>query len=338
MRELKFICVQPDDTYYTWQVHTWLESLRTIGHSDKAIVLVFTPDFRERNDKWDRIAELYPEAEFAFYKDIHKLSKLLGIYIPILRPYTLMRYFKDNLDMQGKAIFYCDSDVVFTDKFNVDAYIEDDCNYVSDTNSYINATYFDSKIKDVRPEKLEEYKKADVLSEVTSLVGITRQIAEDNNLHSGGAQYLLKNISSEFWEKVIGDCLNINLYLKNVNRQFFESEAKGFQSWCADMWAVLWNLWLKDRQVKIVPEMEFAWSSDKIEKLDKVGILHNAGIVSNMFGDIPTFFKGNYHSGKDPFEDPHVKKVYEDEKSKTLCSHYYVSRMWDVKNKYNLKY
>jgi hypothetical protein len=25
--------------YYTWQVHLWLDSLRDLGHSDKAIVL-----------------------------------------------------------------------------------------------------------------------------------------------------------------------------------------------------------------------------------------------------------------------------------------------------------
>lgn len=42
-RDLKFIQSCPDDTYYVWQVHLWLESLKKIGHSDKAIVLVFTP-------------------------------------------------------------------------------------------------------------------------------------------------------------------------------------------------------------------------------------------------------------------------------------------------------
>ena len=24
MKELKYVCAQPDDTYYTWQVHMWL--------------------------------------------------------------------------------------------------------------------------------------------------------------------------------------------------------------------------------------------------------------------------------------------------------------------------
>jgi len=138
---------------------------------------------------------------------------------------------------------------------------------------------------------------------VTSLVGITREICEKNNLHSGGAQYLLKNIGSSFWEKCIGDCIMIRQYLQNVNRQFFENENKGYQSWCADMWAVLWNLWLREQETKIIPEMEFAWSTDNIKKLDRVTILHNAGIASNYQGDVPVFYKGLYHNNKNPFLD-----------------------------------
>jgi hypothetical protein len=40
--------------------------------------------------------------------------------------------------------------------------LDDDVNYLSDTNSYINAKYFDSKVNQVLPEKLEEYKNRDV--------------------------------------------------------------------------------------------------------------------------------------------------------------------------------
>ena len=82
MKDLKFICAQPDDTYYTWQVHAWLESLKTLGYLDKAIVLVYTPSFREKSDKWQKIQDLYPEAEFAYYKDEGDVSKHLGVYIP----------------------------------------------------------------------------------------------------------------------------------------------------------------------------------------------------------------------------------------------------------------
>lgn len=339
MKDLKFICVQPCDKYYQWQVHLWLESLKKIGKSDKAIVLVFTPNYRELTPGWEKISALYPEAEFSFIKDEHNISKLLGVYIPILRPYTLMRYFENNPKLIADAIFYCDSDVVFTPNFNIDEEkINDNICYLSDTNSYINASYFDSKVKDVLPEKLEEYKKIDILTELTSLVGITREICEQNNNHSGGAQYLLKEVNASFWSKVITDCINIRVYLQNVNKTFFENENKGFQSWCADMWAVLWNVWLRGQETKVIPEMEFAWSSDHISKLDRVGILHNAGIVSNSQGDIPTFYKGHYHTGNSPFEDPHLFEVFVNEKSKTLCNHYYVKQLIDLKNKYQSLY
>lgn len=338
MKDLKFICAQPDDTYYTWQVHLWLESLRKLGHSDKAIVLVFTPKSRKKNDKWKQIVDLYPEAEFVFYNDEDSVSDLLGIYIPILRPYVLWRYFKDHPEMSAKAVFYCDSDILFTEKFDIQQFIDDEINYLSDANSYINATYFDSKVKDVLPTKLEEYKTRDILAEIASVVGISREIAEENNEHSGGAQYLLKNVDAHFWSKVMNDCILIRTYLQKVNREFFENESKGFQSWCADMWAVLWNLWLRNQQTKVIPELAFAWAPDPITKLDTHTILHNAGITGPFMGNVPYFYKGAYHLGKDPFNDPHLNVVFQHEESKKKCTHYYITELLALKEKYNLNY
>jgi hypothetical protein len=338
MKDLKFICAQPDDTYYTWQVHLWLESLRKLGHSDKAIVLVFTPKSRKKNDKWKQIVDLYPEAEFVFYNDEDSVSDLLGIYIPILRPYVLWRYFKDHPEMSAKAVFYCDSDILFTEKFDIQQFIDDEINYLSDANSYINATYFDSKVKDVLPTKLEEYKTRDILAEIASVVGISREIAEENNEHSGGAQYLLKNVDAHFWSKVMNDCILIRTYLQKINREFFENESKGFQSWCADMWAVLWNLWLRNQQTKVIPELAFAWAPDPITKLDTHTILHNAGITGPFMGNVPYFYKGAYHLGKDPFNDPHLNVVFQHEESKKKCTHYYITELLALKEKYNLNY
>lgn len=338
-KELKFLCAQPDDVYFTWQVHLWLESLRKLGHSDKAIVLVFTPYFRERNDKWQKIVDLYPEAEFAFYKDDdNTISNMLGVYVSVLRPYSLMRYFQDHPEMKEKTLMYCDCDVLFTDKFNIDQYINDDIHYLSDTNSYINASYFDSKERDVLPNMLEEYKNRDILAETLAICSVTRETAEHYNLHSGGAQYLLKNIDADFWEHVMNDCISIRVYLMGVNRKFFESEDRGFQSWCADMWAVLWNLWRRGDVTQVIPEMEFSWASDPMTKVERLGIFHNAGIVGDSMGEIPTFYKGKYHGGRDPFNDSHLEYVYNNEKSKLLGTHFYVSRLLELKEKYNLTY
>ena len=339
MKDLKFICAQPDDTYYTWQVHAWMESLKQLGHSDKAIVLIFTPFFRDKNPKWQQIINLYPEAEFVFYKDEkNEISSRLSTYIPVLRPWCLMHYFNEHPEMKEKAVFYCDSDVIFTDKFDLTKFIEDDVIYLSDTNSYINASYFDSKIKDVLPEKLEEYKTLDILAQLTSLIGLDRATCESHNLHSGGAQYFLKNIDAKFWKKVTNDCLIIRTYLQGINKKFFKDENTGFQSWCADMWAVLWNLWMRNQETKVVPELEFSWASDSISKLERTTIYHNAGIVGDHANGYPAFYKGKYHTGSDPFKDPHLQTVLNSEESKKYCTHYYTQKLMELKNKYKLNY
>ena len=196
MKELKILTCFPDDSYFSWQCHLWLESLKERNLSDKAIVLIFTPFTREVNKgNFQKIIDLYPEVEFNFYRDDNnEISNKLGVYIPILRLYTAWRYWTDHPEMKEKAVFYCDSDILFLEGFSLDKYLEDDICYMSDTNSYINASYFDSKINDVLPEKLEEYKSLDVLDSAARIVGITRKVCEENNLHSGGTQYLLKNI------------------------------------------------------------------------------------------------------------------------------------------------
>ena len=338
MKDLKYVCVQPDDQYYTWQVHMWLESLKNRGEVDKAVVLIFTPKDREVNKKWKQVTDLYPEAEFHFYKDEHDVSQLLGIYIPVLRPYTLWRHWKEHPELSDKAIFYCDSDVLFTEAFDVQKYIDDDVCYLSDTQSYIGAAYFDSKMKDVLPDKLEEYKTRDILAEIGSVVGISREEAEQKDKDSGGAQYLLKNIDAAFWNKVMNDCILIRSYLQRINKEFFENENKGFQSWCADMWAVLWNLWVREKEVKVIDEMGFSWAPDPLEKLKTHPIFHNAGIVATQMDGYACFYKGKYHNNGDPTKDPHLEVVLNDEKSQKRCTWYYANELKKLSNKYNLNY
>ncbi len=337
MRDLIIIQSAPLDSYYLWQTHIWLESLKNIGKSNKALSLIYVPKGREKEiEKWSKLISLYPEAKFEFIKDEHNINSILGIYIPIIRPYCLWRYWENHPEMVDKALFYCDNDIFFLSNFNIDNYIYDDINYVSDTRSYLAASYFDSKIKDVKLDKLEEFKKIDVLDEITKLVGINRQIAVKNELNTGGAQYLLKNINRDFWDRMMTSTLKIRKYLQNTNRAYFESESKGYQSWVADMAGLLWELWRDKKETKIIPEMDFAWSSDPISKLDKVGIFHNAGIVSELQGDIPVFYKGKYHQGKDPFKDPHLEYLSTNEKNKTLCNHYYVEKLIELRDKYKL--
>lgn len=315
MKELRIITAQPNDLYFCWQLRVQLHNLRKHGLSDKYTALIWHHDNRANKevffDEWNQLINDYPEAEFVTYEDTTgELSRLIKMmnYIPLLRPWLLSKYFSERPELKYRAILYIDSDVVFTKKPNFDSLIADDVCYLSDTRSYIAASYFDSKEKDVLPEKLEEYKQIDVLDELMKEFGLSRLTAESREEGSGGAQYLLKNIDAAFWQNVFQGCIKVLMNLRSVNRRFFENENKGFQSWCADMWSILFNLWAREgiSETRCPWEMDFCWATDPIGKWDQVQIYHDAGATSRNHDNAILFHKREHkyiNNISTPFED-----------------------------------
>jgi len=85
------------------------------------------------------------------------------------------------------------------------------------------------------------------------------------------------------------------------------------QIWCADMWAVLWNLWKRNKKTEIIDEMEFTWATNKVRHWEKNAIYHNAGVTSDKDG---MFYKAIYQKELPPKdleinEDFASKKYYE---------------------------
>ena len=340
MREKPIVMiVQPTDVYFIWQVHLYVESCIENGFDEENIhVLLYCPKGRSISEKWDELRRVYPKLNIFIYED-KGVGQYIGIYIPILRPHTLWQHFKAFPELEKKTIVYTDCDILWTEKLDIAKYYDNETCYISDAKSYLNVDYFNSKERDVLPEKLEEYKKRDVLKELCDIVGIDKQIVIDNNNNTGGVQYILKNVTAEFWKKVEKDVISIRVHLmNNINKQFFANENKGIQSWCADLWAVLYNLWYYKKDVQVVEEMEFAWASDPIGKLEKVGIFHNAGITTTTFAGSPAFYKGKYHMGSNPLNDPLIKQILEDEGSKKWCTWWYTEKLQKLHDKYKINY
>jgi hypothetical protein len=286
MKNFCIISVQPDDLMFYWQLRTQLHNFRKLKLSQYYRVLLFTPNGRIPNTLFYDLAKEYEEAKFFFYIDKdNEASRMIKSfnYIPILRPWTLKQHFRIYPELKEYACLYLDSDVIFTRKMDIDALLGDDINYLSytgnveRTHNYLDARYFDSKVKDVISSRLATYQKKDILSELASIMGLDRETVVANADHTGGAQYLLKGVDEKFWADVIDGCMLIKTYLGNVNQRFFESEDKGFQSWCADMWSVLWNLWKRGMVTRCPNMMDFAWATDPISKWKKVYIYHDAG-------------------------------------------------------------
>ena len=334
MSNYKIIAAQPHDLYFLWQTHLFVESCIENGWKEEDIhLLVYKPKNSSIDAKWNILKEHYPNLGVFFYED-NGVENLLGIYIPVLRPHIIHQHFLAFPELEKQTIIYTDCDILWTGKNGVDGLLQNDICYVSDAHSYMNATYFDNKINDCLPEKKGALSKIDIVEQLANIVGIDKAIIRENNLNTGGVQYILKNIPTDFWRKVREDCISIRLYLMNLNKRFFASEAKGIQSWCSDLWAMQYNLWGYNKEVKVVKEMDFAWAPDNIKKLKEINILHNAGIASIDQGGYPCFYKGKYVNGLNPFTDPQIEEILNNEESKKHCTWYYAYKLKQLGEKY----
>ena len=332
------ITAQPDDQYFIWQNHLYIESCLNQGFTqDQIQILLYKPKNRQFNNNWNKLKEIYPNINIFLYED-KGVQQFLGVYIPIIRPHILWQHFEVYPELKDKTIIYTDSDILWLDTLNINHLLLDNINYVSDASSYLNYSYFENKYKQVIPEKLEEAKSVDFLKEVCNIVGVDKKIVIDNNNNTGGVQYILKNIDADFWKKVETDVLKIRLYLQQVNKIYFKNENDGIQSWCSDLWAVQFNLWYRNLETKVVKELDFAWATEPIEKLNSCTIYHNAGVTGKYMNDIPYFYKGAYHTGQNPLLDEHLETVINNEQSKKYCTWYYTNKLLELKNKYNINY
>lgn len=303
MKKLTFIQCVPSDVHYCWETELQIDNYIKTGYNPEDYrVLVFIPKDRVEQgipDCWKKLQDKHLNCNFYYYFDtediltnvIRKIN-----YIPYLRVYMLEKHFREHSYLKDHAIFYWDSDVLFTKKFDFTPYLDNDICYLSNTGHYLNLEYLEGKIEQSSlKDELREIKPIDSILEAN---GISKEIAKANNAGVGGAQYLLKNIDADFWEDVKNSCKLIRPYFMNLNKNFFPSENAGWQSWCADMWAVLWNLWKRNLKTEVPKDFDFAWATDPIQRLNEVYLFHNAGVASTVMNlnneNIVLFNKNNY--------------------------------------------
>lgn len=356
MRKLHIISAVEDAERFIWETDCQLYNSRKYNLSEKFRVLVFLPSTKLHigfSPKWKKLEEKYPETSFFYYPDVNGYVTNLAIeynYIPIHRLCSLYSHFKAHPELQKSAIFYIDSDVIFTKKPEFEAYINDDIQYLSDTHTYLNAEYIDGKWKDVKPELQQEYKSKNILDSLLKRLNIDNQIVRNNNYNTGGAQYLLKDIPAKFWNDCIDICLLTRVYFQHNNQYYFngetplEREDKGVQSWCADMWAIQWNLWKNGYTTSTPKWMDFAWATDEVSKLDRVFMLHNAGVSEDckiritedlssvkdengnpIMIETPAFSKEKFKNSTPDI--PTLEKIINNETSKKYCTSIYAEEL-----------
>ena len=315
---LLFISAQPLDVYFLWQVEVQIVNFRKFGISDKMHVLIWYPEQREKDLKhWDKLQEKYPEVNFFYYKDY---GVNLGLYIPQLRPHILKQHFKHyDKYFEDKVIFYHDSDIIFRELPNFEELLKDDICWQSNTTSYLDYSYLHRK------ELQGGIQNYEAIEEMARIGGITPEIIKSYDGKTGGAQYILKGVDYKFWEDVERMCVDIRKSFihsirGSINERYFKTENLGFQSWCADMWAVNFSLWKRGIKTDVTKELDFSWATDSAEVYHQKPIFHNAGADNTQPG---VFYKGAWISRSPIGED--IKA------SPNSASYYYVQAIKEVK-------
>jgi len=303
-----YLSAQPDSIYFIWQLEIQLRNFHSLGIPKSSIhVLVGVDPKVGLHRQFDDFIQSYQHfANFFIYTDTRNKRK----YASSIRPHIIKKHFEKMVDLQKEVIFYHDSDVLLSRIPQIGRLYEDSICYVSDTRNYLDTTYI---IKSGSGKLLEE---------MATIVGIPVSTIISNDRNCGGAQYILKNLTHQFWDKVETDCealfeimnaFNKQLWLRDYQeRNSYKSEDRGIQAWCADMWAVLWNLWYVGSEVRIHEEMEFSWPNSPIEKWEKLAIFHYSG--HQHYDD--SIFKKTKYINFMPWYDQKLNSI-----SEKLCSY-----------------
>lgn len=264
MKQLRYICAQPATVYYAWQVEVMLNNFLKNGIEAKNIHVVCSPPTGGSLGMWERLRKKYSDVGFFFYLD----TRINPIYIPSIVPHLLKKHFAQHPYLKDEAIFQHDNDMVFTKPVDFSKFLDDDIWYLSDTRFYIGANYVKSK-------------KFDVYETMCKIVGISEKVPVANQENSGGAQYIMKNVDSFYWEKVESDA--DRLYAFFVEHLKIHPQTPTYppiQMWTAGMWSQLWNGWYFGHQTKIAPELSFLWPHEPVSGWKEKTIFHNSGVVA----------------------------------------------------------
>ena len=278
LKNLRFVCAQPATLYYAWQVEVMLNNFIEMGVNPNNVDIVCWKQNGVVPEEWSKLASGYP-ARFFFYDDTRETKH----YISSIRPNILKQHWAAYPTLKDEAIFYHDSDIIFSKPISEwisDEIIIDEEWYGSDTRWYISHSYIVGKGQQI-------------IDKMCEIMELPEELISDNEMNAIGAQYLMKNVDYEYWDRVESDCEQLFRQVTDLNNQI-KSETPSYhelQIWCSDMWAVLWGAWRRGWKTNCLPEFEFSWGTSTEDDFYKLNIMHNAGVTSPGQG---LFYKAQY--------------------------------------------
>jgi len=280
-----FVTAQPDVPYFHWQIMVYIHNFIEHGIPPNQIHVLLGIISEDGKPTKESLKLKDSGVNVHYYIDDRPQKH----YIPTVKPFLISKWLKDFPE-HGKCFFLHDSDVIFRKLPNFDSLVNDDITYLSDTIGYIGYNY----IMDccIRYENAHSTSgKGQLLKEMADVIGVSVECIECNQENSGGGQYIIKNTDWLLWEKIYNDCVPLYDQMLDYQKRFPISPGE-IQFWTAEMWSLLWNLWLHGIETRITPELDFSWATDSINIYEDKPILHMAGVTDNQKKD--KFYKGDF--------------------------------------------
>lgn len=326
MEDVLFVSAQPDVPYFIWQiklyVHNFIE--KGIDPNQIHVVLGLVQGNTKPSTGSEQLKELGINLHY-FTDERYKKQ-----YIPSIKPYLISKWIQSNPD-HGKLFFLHDADIIFKDLPNFNDLLNDDVCYLSDTIGYIGYNYI-MDCCDRYETKHPTSEKGQLINEMANVIGLDVETIRSNQDNSGGGQYLIKNSNCELWDKIYKDSIKLYDQMLDYQRRFPINPGQ-IQFWTAEMWSLLWNLWMYGFETKISNELSFSWATDNIQKYNEHPILHMAGVTDNLKST--KFYKGDYIN-IDPISKMRENPNYFDYVDKDSSTIKYVENMKSYIQKYNI--
>ena len=326
MEKILYVTAQPDVPYFIWQIKLYVHNFIEKGIDPKQIHVVLGLVNKTQNPS----EESLKLKEFGI--NVHHFSdfRRKKHYIPSIKPYLISNWLNTNPDY-GKLFFLHDADIIFNELPSFDRLLNDDICYLSDTVGYIGYDYIIDCCKRYENHHPSS-EKNQLLNEMASVIGLDVELIKENRDNAGGGQYLIKNTNPELWDKIYRDSIYLYDQMLDYQRRFPISPGE-IQFWTAEMWSLLWNLWLYEKKTIITKELDFSWATDNIDVYQTRPILHMAGVTEDLRNT--KFYKGDYIN-VDPIEKLRENPKhfdYIDSKSSTIK---YIENMKSYIQKYNI--
>jgi hypothetical protein len=283
MENILFVSAQPDVPYFIWQIKLYIHNFieKGINPNKIHVVLGLVQGNTKPSKQSEELKELGVNVHYFVDERVKKH------YIPSIKPYLISKWIQSNPEF-GKLFFLHDADIIFRELPNFEELLNDNTCYLSDTIGYIGYDYIMDCCGRYEQKHLNT-EKGQLISEMSEVIDV--DTIKTNQKNSGGGQYLIKNSNCELWDKIYKDSIKLYDQMLNYQKRFPINPGQ-IQFWTAEMWALLWNLWMYGFETKITDEMSFSWATDDIKKYEQHPILHMAGVTDNL--KTTKFYKGDY--------------------------------------------